>query len=101
MVEIINKIVTAVSDILYRPWCVPLILLAGGIIMTLRSGFVQIRLIKESVKVVMEKPKSANIGAFLKQVSQTLTKIQQAGISAVSERKETEKEIVLTITIPK
>ena len=48
-----------------------------------------------------EKPKSANIGAFLKQVSQTLTKIQQAGISAVSERKETEKEIVLTITIPK
>jgi hypothetical protein len=34
-------------------------------------------------------------------VSQTLTKIQQDGIPAVSERKETEDRIVLTITIPK
>ena len=48
-----------------------------------------------------DKPKSTNISAFLKHVSNTLTKFQSAGIAAISERKETEKEIVLTITIPK
>lgn len=48
-----------------------------------------------------EKPQKTNISAFLKHISSTLTKIQSTGIAAVSERKETEKEIVLTITIPK
>ena len=48
-----------------------------------------------------EKPKKANVGAFLKNVTQTLSKIQQCGIAAVSERRETENQIVLTITIPK
>jgi len=45
--------------------------------------------------------KKANIGAFLSYLSQTLARIQLSGISAVSERRETEDEIVLTITIPK
>ena len=48
-----------------------------------------------------DKPKSTNITAFLKHVSQTLTKIQKAGVPAISQRTETESEIVLTITIPK
>ena len=48
-----------------------------------------------------DKPPRTNIHAFLKHISTTLTKIQSAGVAAVSERKETEKEIVLTITIPK
>ena len=43
----------------------------------------------------------ANIGAFLKNVNQTLARIQQSGIPAISERRETESQIVLTITIPK
>ena len=47
------------------------------------------------------KPKATDIGAFLKHVSATLTRIQSSGIPAVSERKETEDRIVLTITIPK
>jgi len=42
-----------------------------------------------------------NVGAFLSYLNQTLARIQLAGISAVSERKETESQIVLTITIPK
>lgn len=48
-----------------------------------------------------EKPDKADISAFLKNVSQTLTRIQQRGIAAISERRETESQIVLTITIPK
>ena len=42
-----------------------------------------------------------DVGRFLRSVSQTLSKIQQTGIAAISERRETEDQIVLTITIPK
>ncbi len=42
-----------------------------------------------------------DVGSFLRNVSQTLTRIQQSGIPAVSERRETESQIILTITIPK
>ena len=48
-----------------------------------------------------EKTQRANVGAFLKNVSQTLSRIQRSGIPAVSERRETDSQIVLTITIPK
>lgn len=43
----------------------------------------------------------ANVSAFLNSLSQSLTRIQSSGIPAVSERRETESQIVLTITIPK
>ena len=48
-----------------------------------------------------EKSPKADVGAFLKNVTQTLSKIQRCGIPAISERRETENQIVLTITIPK
>ncbi len=47
-------------------------------------------------------PKSKiNVGAFLSSLNQSLAKIQLSGIPAVSERRETDSQIVLTITIPK
>jgi len=48
-----------------------------------------------------EKAPRANVGAFLNSLTQNLQKIQLSGIAAVSERRETESQIVLTITIPK
>ena len=42
-----------------------------------------------------------NIGGFLNHLNSGLARIQSAGVRAVSERRETEEEIVLTITIPK
>ena len=54
--------------------------------------------------ILSEKPeKNAknNVGTFLNSLTQTLQRIQQSGIAAVSERRETESQIVLTITIPK
>ena len=48
-----------------------------------------------------EKKPKANVGAFLNSLTQSLQKIQLSGIAAVSERRETESQIVLTITIPK
>ena len=46
-------------------------------------------------------PQRVNVGSFLNNLSQSLARIQSSGIPAVSERRETEDEIVLTITIPK
>lgn len=48
-----------------------------------------------------ERAACANVGAFLNSLTQSLAKIQLSGIPAVSERRETESLIVLTITIPK
>ena len=48
-----------------------------------------------------EKTGKPNVGAFLNNLTQSLQKMQLSGISAVSERRETETQIVLTITIPK
>jgi ParB family chromosome partitioning protein len=48
-----------------------------------------------------EKAAKANVGAFLNTLTQNLQKIQLSGIAAVSERRETDSQIVLTITIPK
>ncbi len=48
-----------------------------------------------------EKEKAPNIKAFISNLTQSLARIQLSGVPAVSERKETESQIVLTITIPK
>ncbi len=48
-----------------------------------------------------EPPRRANVGAFLNNLTQSLQKIQLSGIPAISERRETEDKIVVTITIPK
>lgn len=43
----------------------------------------------------------ANVGAFLNSLTNSLARIQSSGIAAISERRETDSQIVLTITIPK
>ena len=48
-----------------------------------------------------EKLTKPNVGIFLNNLTQTLQRIQLSGISAVSERRETDSQIILTITIPK
>jgi len=42
-----------------------------------------------------------NLGAFLNNLNQSLQRIQSSGIPAISEKRETDSQIVLTITIPK
>ena len=45
--------------------------------------------------------KKPNVGAFLNSLTQSLQRIQKSGIPAVSERRETENQIIFTITIQK
>ena len=54
--------------------------------------------------LLTDKPRQkrgANVGTFLSSLDQSLAKIQQSGVAVISERRETESQIVLTITIPK
>ena len=47
------------------------------------------------------KERKPNVNTFIRNLTQSLSKIQHSGISAISERRETENEIVVTITFPK
>ena len=47
------------------------------------------------------RPAKANVGAFLNNLNQSLARIQSSGVPAISERRETDSQIVLTITRPK
>ena len=57
--------------------------------------------IQELQKSAEKSPQRINVGNFLNNLSQSLARIQSSGIPAVSERRETENEIVVTITFPK
>lgn len=46
-------------------------------------------------------PESVNVRAFLRVLTDNLARIQSAGVPAVSQRSETDREITFTITIPK
>ena len=48
-----------------------------------------------------QKERQPNVSAFIRNLTQSLSKIQLAGVRAISERKETENEIILTLTFPK
>ena len=57
--------------------------------------------IEELLQTKKRTPARVNLGAFFNHLDQSLQRIQLSGIPAVSERKETDSQIVLTITIPK
>ncbi|MBE6933863.1 MAG: ParB/RepB/Spo0J family partition protein [Ruminococcaceae bacterium] len=59
------------------------------------------RYVEELLNGQLSATPKVNVSAFLNNLHQALQKIQLSGISAISEQRETEKEIVLTITIPK
>ena len=56
MMNSIDGVVCTIVDFLYQPFIVPLLLIAGGIYFTCRTGLMQVRLFGESCRVIMEKP---------------------------------------------
>ena len=64
----IDGVVNAISGFLYDPW-VPLFLVVAGLFFTFRTKLIQIRLLPESIRVIMEKPKTeggtSSLGALL------------------------------------
>ena len=85
MFDAINTVVSAISGVLYQPWCVPLILLAGGFILTIRSKFIQGRLFTECFKVVMEKPETeGGISSFGALMISTASRVGTGNIIGVA-----------------
>ena len=81
----INNFIDVVSGILYQPWCVPLILLAGGITLTIRSKFVQVRLFTECFKVITEKPTTeGGISSFGALMVSTASRVGTGNIIGVA-----------------
>ena len=83
--EIINSIINAVNGILYQPWCVPLILLLGGIFLTIRLKLIQGRLFTECFKVLRDKPKEKNgISSFGALMISTASRVGTGNIIGVA-----------------
>jgi len=57
--------------------------------------------IESLLKPAQARPRQASVSSFLNNLTDSLAKIQSTGVKAVSERRETESQIVVTITIPK
>ncbi len=83
--EFLNNIISAVSNVLYQPWCVPLILLFGGIFLTVRLKGLQLRLFPECFKVLMDKPKEKNgISSFGALMISTASRVGTGNIIGVA-----------------
>lgn len=81
----INNFINVVSSVLYQPWCVPLILLVGGITLTIRSKFIQVRLFTECFKVITEKPTTeGGISSFGALMVSTASRVGTGNIIGVA-----------------
>jgi len=59
------------------------------------------RYIDAMLEAQPDKPQKPKISTFLSGLDRSLAQIRQSGVPAISERRETDRQIVLTITIPK
>ncbi len=83
--EFIEKIISTVSGVLYQPWCVPLILLLGGIFLTIRFKLLQVRMFGECFKVIRDKPKEKNgISSFGALMISTASRVGTGNIIGVA-----------------
>ncbi len=83
--EAIGNFIGSISNVLYQPWCVPLILLAGGIILTFMLKFPQVRLFLECFRVIKDKPKEKNgISSFGALMISTASRVGTGNIIGVA-----------------
>ncbi len=80
----INNVINLISGKLYTPW-VPLFLVVAGLFFTFRSKFVQVRLLKESFRVISEKPKiKGGVSSFGALMISTASRVGTGNIVGVS-----------------
>lgn len=78
------SIVSALNGVLYYPILI-IVLLAAGIYFTFRTKFIQLRMFKESIKVVAEKPtKEGSISSFQALMVSTASRVGTGNIVGVS-----------------
>jgi len=80
----IDKAISTVSTAIYEPW-VPLLLVIAGVLLTVLTKFPQFRMLKESVRVVMEKPASNDgMSSFGALMISTASRVGTGNIVGVS-----------------
>ena len=85
MLDQINVVVKALVDGIYTPW-IPLLLIGAGLYFTLRTGFIQIRCLFESFRVILEKPKNAKgVSSFGALMVSTAARVGTGNIIGVSQ----------------
>ncbi len=84
MINTIDSVVLAISNILYQPWFVPLILIVGGIYLTFRCGFLQVGMFKEACKVITEKPHEGGVSSFGALMVSTASRVGTGNIIGVA-----------------
>ncbi len=83
--ELYNSIILKISDILYYPLVVPLLLVFAGVYFTIRSKGIQIRMFGEMFKVVSEKPKDEKgVSSFAALMVSTASRVGTGNIIGVS-----------------
>ena len=81
----IDNVVNTISGYLYTPW-VPLFLVIAGVFFTIRTGFIQARLLKESIHVVTEKPKTEGaVSSFGALMVSTASRVGTGNIVGVAQ----------------
>lgn len=85
MLEVIHNAINAVSNVLYQPYIVPLLLFATGVWFTVRTKGMQVRLFKEACSVIMDKPENkGGISSFGALMVSTASRVGTGNIIGVS-----------------
>lgn len=85
MIAAIDNVISKVSSFLYTPW-VPLFLVVAGVVFTLCSRFVQLRMVKEAFRVIREKPKTEGaVSSFGALMISTASRVGTGNIVGVAQ----------------
>lgn len=81
----IHSAILAISNILYKPFIVPLFLVVAGLYFSIRTGWLQLRLFKESINVVKERPvNEGGVSSFGALMVSTASRVGTGNIIGVS-----------------
>jgi AGCS family alanine or glycine:cation symporter len=84
MGEVFGNLIGWLSGILYYPILI-IVLIAAGLYFTVRTGFLQLRLLKESISVVTEKPtEEGAVSSFQALMVSTASRVGTGNIVGVS-----------------
>ena len=85
MTAAIDNVISKVSTFLYTPW-VPLFLVVAGVVLTVCTRFVQLRMVRESIRVVREKPQTEGaVSSFGALMISTASRVGTGNIVGVAQ----------------
>ena len=85
MIAAIDNVISKVSSFLYTPW-VPLFLVVAGVVFTLCTRFVQLRMVKVAFRVIREKPKTEGaVSSFGALMISTASRVGTGNIVGVAQ----------------